>query len=54
VALGILFGALADARAETGRFATAEEIVGTWELIQYPEATRKRVNKIEPWPAPYH
>ncbi|WP_346353088.1 hypothetical protein [Azotosporobacter soli] len=40
-------------KSDIGHFAKPEEIVGYWELVQWPEAL-KRINKVDPWPAtPY-
>ena len=35
------------------RFASRSEVIGHWEMVQMPEATRQKVNKLDPWPQPY-
>ncbi len=37
-----------------GHFATKADLIGYWERIPYPENVRKKLNKVEPWPAPHH
>lgn len=37
---------------ELGRFATRDEIVGYWELVQWTDDAKSR-NRKNPWPLPY-
>jgi hypothetical protein len=29
------------------------EVIGHWRMVQLPEETRQKINKIDPWPQPY-
>ena len=35
------------------RVASISEVIGHWQMVQMPEATRQKINKVDPWPLPY-
>ena len=35
------------------RSAGRSEVVGYWKMVQMTEATRRQINKMDPWPQPY-
>lgn len=34
-------------------FANKSQIIGHWELVQWPDEAKKKMNKVDPWPSKY-